>query len=145
MSFVECKCPNCSLTTVIDDSKISCYCIYCAHSIKVSSITGTTPASTTAPSQSASSTPSTASTTPELATVYVNTPSQIGYEFVVYLNGREVLRTIGGTDPIKVSPGKYEVKVKCSVFSGTTSGYLREGSRILASAGFMGLKVSISG
>lgn len=122
----------------MDDKKISCYCMHCAHPIEVSAIGVSSPPLLT-PLQTSSLSP-----VSDLVTVHVTTPS-IGPEFVIYLDGEEVLRTLGGNDTIRVEPGEYEVKVKTSIFATFITGFLKDGTKILVSPKFMGFKISIVG
>ena len=64
---------------------------------------------------------------------------------MIYLDGKEVLRTLGGNDIVRIEPGEYEVKVKTSVIAAYITGFLKDGTKILVSLKFMGLKISIVG
>lgn len=123
MTHIDCRCPNCSLDTVVDDSRVSCYCMYCGFQIQVSSVERTDDG---------------------LVNVTVCTPSMRGAEILVLIDGEEALRTLGGSDTIRVTKGLHRITAKVSALTSIEEVDLKEGSRILISVGFMGFKITVS-
>lgn len=125
MALKEMQCPNCRENTMVDESRKICYCIYCGYRIDVVDTGagglefGFNPGKQSVKAAAEGSVP-----------VEIVVPGSTA-AIRVFVDGREVLSSFGGTERTMVHPGHHKVMMKLGLASATVEGELSEGSRVV--------------
>lgn len=132
MAYILVGCPNCGRETPFDDSMLECHCIRCGYRIPKDSV------------DLASCAPLEASggSRPEDGLFAVSIESRekrIGY--AIYVDGEQVMKTVGGHDTIRVTPGKHVLKVVSDMQTASVDLDVDSDIRLTVVTGFGGMRI----
>lgn len=132
MAYVLTECPNCRQRTPFDDSRLQCYCINCGYQIRRDSVDLAGGIGLDVPDAKAAD--------DGLFEIALESRERkIGY--TVLLDGEQVLRTVGGHDTIRVTPGKHVLKVVSDMQTASVELDMDADIRLSIVTGFGGMKI----
>lgn len=136
MAYVEVRCPNCSLPTPFNDERLQCYCINCGFSISKDSLDA---------GSCRRLVPEGGDSSEEdggCRIIITSSRKTAGYTF--FIDGQQVLRTVGGEDVISVTPGKHVLKVRTDLLAASADLDVSKDVHITVVTGFGGMKLKVS-
>lgn len=132
MAYVLAKCPNCGQETPFDDTMLECHCIRCGYRIPKDSVD----LSSFAPLEASGG------SSPEDGLFAVSIESRkkrMGYS--VILDGEQVMKTVGGHDTIRVTPGMHFLKVVSDMQTASVDLDVDSDIRLSVVSGFGGMRI----